>query len=46
MICVQEGTGSGKDGGKKKGKNAAGDSGGRAEVSYYIVRRVMLFCYY
>jgi len=24
---------SGKDGGKKKGKTAAGDSGGRAEVS-------------
>lgn len=46
MICVQEGTGSGKDGGKKKGKNAAEDSGGRAEVSYYIVRKVMLFCYY
>lgn len=48
MICVQEGTGSGKDGGKKKGKNAAEDSGGRAEVSYYIVRKyiVMLYCYY
>lgn len=42
MICVQEGTGSGKDGGKKKGKNAAEDSGGRAEVSNYIVRKVLL----
>lgn len=32
MIFGQEAAESGKDGGKKKGKNATGDSGGRAEV--------------
>lgn len=39
MICVQGGTESGKDGGKKKAKNSADVSGGRAEVSYYTVRK-------
>uniref|UniRef100_A0AAX7TE13 threonine--tRNA ligase n=1 Tax=Astatotilapia calliptera TaxID=8154 RepID=A0AAX7TE13_ASTCA len=38
--------GSGKDGGKKKGKNAAEDSGGRAELSpqpQYIEERLTLY---
>uniref|UniRef100_A0A668TEL4 threonine--tRNA ligase n=1 Tax=Oreochromis aureus TaxID=47969 RepID=A0A668TEL4_OREAU len=38
--------GSGKDGGKKKGNNAAGDSGGRAELSpqpQYIEERLTLY---
>lgn len=33
MIFGQGGTESAKDGGKKKGKSAAGDSGSKAEVS-------------
>ncbi|XP_026043912.1 threonine--tRNA ligase 1, cytoplasmic isoform X2 [Astatotilapia calliptera] len=43
---LKEGTGSGKDGGKKKGKNAAEDSGGRAELSpqpQYIEERLTLY---
>ncbi|KAL7392066.1 hypothetical protein ABVT39_019109 [Epinephelus coioides] len=40
------GTGSGKDGGKKKAKSAAGDSGGRAELTpapQYIDDRLTLY---
>uniref|UniRef100_A0AAQ5Y8P5 threonine--tRNA ligase n=1 Tax=Amphiprion ocellaris TaxID=80972 RepID=A0AAQ5Y8P5_AMPOC len=46
VVFGQGGAESGKDGGKKKAKNAAGDSGGRAELSpapQYIDERLTLY---